>query len=70
MIDFAPVITRRVSLLLDRLDASNLVATAEDILEVRARDRVRLARLGSSRANPSLGKNHHRDLTSKAPPPA
>ena len=52
MIDFAPVITRRVSLLLDRLDASNLDATAEDILEVRARDRVRLARLGSSRANP------------------
>jgi hypothetical protein len=52
MIDFAPVITRRVSLLLDRLDGSNVAATAEDILEVRARARVRLARLGSSRANP------------------
>ena len=52
MIDFAPVITRRVSLLLDRLDGSNVAATAEDILEVRARARVRLARLGSSRTNP------------------
>ena len=52
MIDFAPIITRRISLLLDGLDGSNLTATAEDILEVRARDRARLARLGSSRANP------------------
>ena len=52
MIDFAPIITRRISLLLDGLDGSNLNATAEDILEVRVRDRFRYARLGSSRANP------------------
>ena len=52
MIDFAPIISRRISLLLDGLDGSNLNATAEDILEVRVRDRFRYARLGSSRANP------------------
>jgi hypothetical protein len=70
MIDFAPVITRRVSLLLDRLDASNLDATAEDILEVRARDRVRLARLGSSRANPVAWQKSPPRSDFKSPPPA